>query len=84
MTLLLPLSGLVPIHTRQHHTNHLPRSLLPIPVHVRQTREVPFRCLVNLHGAQEHLVAQLHLHYVLSQLACRPKETVGSESVPPC
>ena len=84
MTLLLPLSGLVPIHTRQHHTNHLHRSLLPIPVHVRQMRERPFRCLVNLHGAREHLVAQHHLRYVLSLLACKSKETAGSETVPPC
>lgn len=84
MTLLLPLSGLVPIHTRQHHTNHLPRSLLPIPVHIRQMREIPFRCLVNLHGGQEHPVAQHRLRYVLSLLACTPKEMAGSESVPPC
>ncbi len=84
MTLLLPLSGLVPIHTQRYHTNHLRRSLLPIPVHVRQMRAIPFHCLVNLHGAQEHLVAQHRLRYVLSLLVCRHKEKAGSESVPQC
>ena len=84
MTLHLPLSGLVPIRTRQHHTNHLLRFRLLIPVHVRRMRAIPFRCLVNLHGAQEHLVAQRHLRYVLSLLVCRHKEKAGLESVPLC